>query len=73
MADASQSTGLRYGLYLTTGQDKQGRLVAIVTDGTPQLGHRNVSVLTLEVVSDDDEAVRWFERMKQERPWEARH
>jgi hypothetical protein len=66
-------SALRYGLYMTTGRDEKGRFIAIVTDGTPQLGHQDVTVLTLEVVEDEADAARWFDRMKQERPWEVRH
>lgn len=65
--------GIRHGLYLTCGKDGHGRLIAICSDGSPQLGHEGVTVLTLEVVKSPKEARRWFERVRQERPWEARH
>ena len=65
-------TPIRYGLYLTTGRTDDGRLLAICSDGTPQLGHKEIKVLTLEVVQSVKEARQWFRRVKIERPWETR-
>lgn len=62
----------RHGLYLTTGRDPAGRMLAMCSDGSPQLGHSVVSILAIEVVSDIDEATDWFKRMKRDRPWETR-
>ena len=62
----------QHGLYLTTGRTDDGRLLAICSDGTPQLGHHPVTVLLLEVVKSVQEAREWFRRVRVERPWETR-
>jgi hypothetical protein len=59
-------------LCLTTGRDEQGRLIAICSDGSPQLGDTHVTILSLEVVQTVSEAQEWFGRMVVERPWETR-
>lgn len=59
--------------YLTTGPDPKGRgLMAIVTLGQPQRGDKNVQVLDVELVKDQQEAEEWFARVLKERPWETR-
>lgn len=56
-------------IYLTTGPDPKGRgLLAIMSLGSPQLGDKT-TVLTLEIVEDQDAAHEWFARMKVQRPW----
>lgn len=62
----------RHGLYLTTGRDDRGRLIAICSDGTPQRGHDPVTILTLEVVDSERDAELWFEAVKILQPWKAR-
>jgi len=62
---------LKYGLVLTTGWAKD-RLIAVITDGSPQMGHAEVTILDLKPVDDEEEANVWFEEMKILRPWEAR-
>ena len=62
---------LRHGLYLTTGRDAQGRLIAVCSDGTPQRGHSPVTILAVEVVQSVGDAVEWFASIKRSRPWEA--
>lgn len=61
-------------IYLTIDDDPKGRgLVAIMTQGHPQLGDNHITVLTLEVGFKTVKAARkWFKRMKVERPWETR-
>ncbi len=60
-------------IYLTVDKDPKGRgLLAIVTQGSPQFGDKEVTVLTLEVVSDMDAAYKWYDRMLVERPWIVR-
>lgn len=66
-------TELRHGFYLTYGETEDGRMLAICSDGTPQLGHKPVTVLTLEVVENRKEAKRWFKRVIVEQPWKERH
>jgi len=60
-------------IYLTVDKDPKGRgLLAIMTQGHPQFGDANCTVLTLEVVPNMKAAKLWFERMKIEKPWETR-
>ena len=57
-------------IYLTVDQDPKGRgLLAIITQGQPQFGDKEVIVLTLEVVPDLAAAEKWYEQMLVERPW----
>lgn len=61
-------------IYLTVGKNPKGDgLLAIMSEGQPQMGDEKCTVLTLEVVKDMEEARTWFERMKVERPWEERN
>lgn len=50
------SDELRWGLCMTVGGDEKGRLVAVISDGSPQLGHDPVTVLTVEIVKNPDAA-----------------
>lgn len=66
---------LRYGLFLTIGMEKKDlrRQIAVISDGSPQKGHKKVTVLTLEAfpnAAPREVILEWFERMKVERPWE---
>lgn len=64
------------GVTLTIGPAKDGRKLAIITQGGhPQKpGSGTCEVLTVEVVDGWDQAKidAWFERMQAERPWETR-
>ena len=61
-------------MYLTTAPNPNGKgLLAIISQGQPQLGDVNVTVLTLEIVKNMKEVKSWYRRMKIERPWEARN
>ncbi len=61
-------------IYLTTGKNPKGDgLVAIASRGQPQLGDVTCSILAVEVVPDVEAAEKWFEKMRVERPWEARN
>jgi hypothetical protein len=63
----------RFGYYLTTAPDPKGRgLMAVISDGTPQLGHDPVTILSVKVVPDVEAARVWFEQAKASRPWEQR-
>ena len=58
-------------IYLTVDTDPKGRgLLAIMTQGSPQFGDKEVIVLTLEVVPDMDAANKWYDQMLIERPWQ---
>lgn len=61
----------KYGYYLTTAPAKNhpGKLVAILSDGSPQKGHADACILIADVVDDEEAAKRWGERMKIEEPW----
>jgi len=72
MSNPTSKTTIRHGLFLTYGETEDGRPLAICSDGTPQLGHDPVTVLTIEVVGSLKEARRWFNNVKQTRPWETR-
>lgn len=72
-------TQIKYGLVLTTGPCprkskswREGALLAICSDGSPQLGHKDVQVLDLEVVDSQEEARKWFELVKITQPWLTR-
>lgn len=59
--------------YLTVGPDPKGRgLLAIISEGSPQRGDKNVTVCTLELVKNMKQAKKWFRQMMAERPWETR-
>jgi hypothetical protein len=62
-------------LYLTVGNipDPDGRKIAVITLGSPQMGDDEVVVLTLTEVKSQGEAEQWFKKMKEERPWETRN
>ena len=63
-----------HGYFLTIGPDPKGRgLLAIISDGTPQMGHDPVTVLSLTVVENEAAARTWFEEVKETRPWESRN
>ena len=67
------STPIRHGLFLSYAKMEDGRNLAVCSDGTPQLGHDPVTVLTLEVVQSFKEAKQWFSEVKKTRPWETRN
>lgn len=60
-------------IYLTTGKDSKGRLLAIMSQGSPQHGDEHVTVLMMEVVKNQKTARQWFRQMCVERPWESRN
>lgn len=64
-------------LVLTVGREKRqpqnDGYIAVISDGSPQLGSEAVTVLTVEVVKNMKQAKEWFRRMKIERPWEPRN
>lgn len=60
-------------IYLTVGKNPKGKgLLAIMSMGQPQLGDAECTILTVEIVKNQKQARKWFERMAQERPWEMR-
>lgn len=74
---------LLHGLFLTVhpvapAEDETAepnRLCVILSDGTPQLGHDPVTVLTLETFplgTPHTEIQAWRDRMIEEMPWETR-
>ena len=60
-------------IVLTVGRDKKGGLLAIISDGSPQLGDEEVTILSVKVVKNKKAAREWFKRMTVERPWEERN
>lgn len=71
-------TEVKHGLFLTTGEVEPSpgykRILAVISDGSPQHGHEDVTVLTMETFSAITPYAiiqDWFERMKLEQPWEA--
>ncbi len=63
-----------HGIFLTVGKTRDGkRSLAILSDGSPQLGHAPVTVLDLEVVKDDDEARKWAKQARIEQRWIEKH
>lgn len=63
-------------LTLTVGNDTNGRKIAIITrGGHPQRDSHRCEVLTVEVVQGwgRKRIDGWFQRMREEKPWETRH
>lgn len=59
-------------IYLTVGQDEKGKMLAIISQGQPQLGDQNVIILDVKRVKNMKEARAWYRQMRIERPWETR-
>lgn len=62
----------KWGLYLTYDKLPDGRNLAVISDGSPQRGHPDVNVLTMEIVKDATEALAWFEQEKILQSWNPR-
>jgi hypothetical protein len=63
----------KHGLYLTTGPDKEGRgLLALISDGSPQWGDEEITVLDVEIFQSIEEAREWFAEMQILQPWNRR-
>lgn len=54
-------------------QPQNDGYVAILSYGSPQLGDKNVTILTVEVVHNMKAAKCWYKQMLIERPWETRN
>ncbi len=79
LSDEEEGMTLRHGYVLTEGETTttDGRRVwlATISDGSPQLGHDEVTVLTLETFPIGTKRrviMDWYKRMKKEQPWETR-
>lgn len=60
-------------MYLTVDQDREnGGMIAVITLGQPQVGDKNVTILSVERVRNMKQAKSWYRRMKVERPWQTR-
>jgi len=61
-------------LVLTTGPHprKPGKLIAVLSRGSPQRGDDDVMVLSVEVVDDMQAAFVWANKAIQSEPWETR-
>lgn len=61
-------------LYLTVAlkkrQPENDGYLAVISQGNPQLGDKQTTVLTVEVVENMEAARRWFKQQCEERPWE---
>jgi hypothetical protein len=59
---------------LTVGEAKDGRILAIITEGGhPQMaGDRQCKVCELRISEGADSDSAWFDNMIIERPWETR-
>lgn len=61
-------------IYLTVGDDHKGNgMIAIITQGHPQLGDQKVTILSLTRVSSNEEAEAWYQKEMTEKPWETRN
>lgn len=64
-------------MYLTVDRHKRqpenDGYIAIISYGSPQLGDKLTTVLTVEIVKNMKEAKAWFKKMKIEQPWIARN
>lgn len=58
--------------YLTTGRDSYGRLLAVISLGSPQVGDATTTVCSVEIVKSQAEAKKWYRRMMKEKPWVTR-
>lgn len=47
--------------------------IAVISYGSPQLGDKDITVLSVEKVNNMKEAKKWFKKMKIEQPWECRN
>ena len=56
-------------IYLSVGPDsmRPGKLIAVLSYGSPQIGDTNITVLSVEIVDSQEEAVAWQEKMMIER------
>lgn len=63
-----------HGLYMTTGPHPrdESKILAVISDGSPQYGHSPVTVLTMDTFDTIDATKSWFVRCKITRPWEPR-
>jgi hypothetical protein len=63
-------------IYLTVDRKKRqpqnDGYIAVISQGSPQVGDGNVVVLTVEVVKNRKEAKAWYRQQLIERPWEQR-
>jgi hypothetical protein len=61
-------------IYVTIDKNPRGPgVLAVISQGQPQLGDQEVTILTFEVLPNRKAAKQWFRRMKVERPWEIRN
>lgn len=61
-------------IYLTYNPNPKGKgLLAVISQGQPQLGDKNVVVLDVEIVPNRKAAKAWYNKMLVQRPWEARN
>ena len=63
-------------IYLTVGREKRkpqnDGYIAVISQGQPQLGDEEVTVLSVEIVKNMKAAKAWYKRMCIERPWVRR-
>lgn len=64
--------GFRWGAFLTVGRAEDGHLIAVLSDGSPQMGHSPVTVLSVETVKSRKAARKWYRQALIDRPWETR-
>lgn len=67
----------KHGFCLTIGDNPSRKrpakpLLAVVTDGSPQLGHKDVEVLTLETFDTCEQAREWYKEVIVTQPWMTR-
>lgn len=54
-------------------QPQNDGYVAILTKGQPQLGDKEIVVLTMTILEHLKDAKKWHDQMLKERPWEVRN
>ena len=60
-------------MYLTVDRDREnGGLIAVISLGSPQVGDKEITILTVERVKNMKGAKAWYRRMKVEQPWATR-
>jgi hypothetical protein len=61
-------------IYLTLSPEKRrdGGYLAVLSEGQPQFGNEEITILSAEVVKNKKAAKIWGRKMLAERPWETK-
>lgn len=60
-------------IYLTTDEDEEkGGYVAVISLGSPQMGDKEVVVLSVSRQETEEDAREWYREQMELKPWETR-